>query len=636
VPNRARSHILEEQSVRRFGDALPSGWVYRSKTPDYGIDGEVEIFDADGSSTGISFNVQLRATDSVERADRVRLEVDELDYYGSLDVPTVVVRYGSPDETLYWQWASNIASQSEIADGQQTVTYRFGKDECWSEATPTAIRRTLEVRRRLANFPPSMAVSLRIDLSAIAAADRYLLDRMIARMLADSRGALVRAASTPADVEAFVRLEPTYLAVGIDTLAGVTFDLASPTPDDYFASTVYGLVHLFRRQRLLRQAEALASLLEERGLAHHNQDLAFDACIALARDLPALVRLAIINGLHNQGPMHALIALTIAKAPQNAEARRAAMDAFFEASLAAASSAEPASEAATHYSIGNFYRHQHELARAIYHYNRARRLRASYLQAGYFLAEMAGVFFLAGHYAWALRFYSEAVRLDPDDPDLAFLLGDALLLSGAVADARASYEAVLGRRANPRLLREAELKILICDRFVTEGLETVPRRRADANAALRSDGHDSVEHLEYLVRDIDAFHPLVHFNLGVARSHEGDHASALYHFLTCAFIQPQDISSWTNSAICALSLGDETLLLLIISAAIHHMGADAYDHFRSDMAAQGIAPESLALLDEVAMQFLEESEGSPSDSFTLRMLDGDGYQTMTILGLGEA
>ena len=188
-------------SERRFGDALPSGWVYRSKTPDYGIDGEVEIFDADGSSTGISFNVQLRATDSVERADRVRLEVDELDYYGSLDVPPVVVRYGSPDETLYWQWASNIASQSEIADGQQTVTYRFGKDECWSEATPTAIRRTLEVRRRLANFPPSMAVSLRIDLSAIAAADRYLLDRMIARMLADSRGALVRAASTPADVE---------------------------------------------------------------------------------------------------------------------------------------------------------------------------------------------------------------------------------------------------------------------------------------------------------------------------------------------------------------------------------------------------------------------------------------------------
>lgn len=43
MPTRARSHMLEEQSIRRFGDALPPEWVYRGKSPDYGIDGEVEI-----------------------------------------------------------------------------------------------------------------------------------------------------------------------------------------------------------------------------------------------------------------------------------------------------------------------------------------------------------------------------------------------------------------------------------------------------------------------------------------------------------------------------------------------------------------------------------------------------------------
>lgn len=636
MPNRARSHILEDQSIRRFGDALPPGWVYRSKVPDYGIDGEVEIFDADGSSTGLSFNVQLRATDNAGRADRVRLEVDELGYYGSLDVPTIVVRYGSPGETLFWQWALNIASRSEIADGQKTVTYRFGEGERWTDATQAAIRRTLEVRRRLPNFPPSIAVPLRVNLSAIAAADRYLLDRIIARLIADSRGALARAASTPADVEAFVRLEPAFLTVGFDSLASVTFDLRDPTPEDYLSSILYALVRLFRDQRILRQAEALASLIVERGLAHYDENLAFEACIALTSDLPSLVRLAIINGLHDQGPMHALIALTISKAPQDSHLRRAAMDTFFEASLAAAGSVAPASEAAAHYSIGNFYRHQNELARAVRHYNRARHLRASYLNAGYFLAELAGVFFLAGHYAWALRFYSEALHLNPNDPDLVFLLGDAQLLSGTVAKARASFEAVLNICANPRLLREAELKILICDRFVAKGLDNVPRRRAEANAALRPDGFDSAEHLEDLLRDVDAFHPLAHFNLGIARSNEGDQVAALHHFLACAFIQPQDISSWTNAAICALSLGDQTLLLCIISAAIHHMGADAYDHFRGDIAAQGMEPQSLALLDEVAMQLLEESEGSPSDGFTLRILDGDGYQTMTILGPGEA
>ncbi len=637
MPTRARSHILEEQSIHHFRDALPSGWVYRQKAPDYGIDGEVEIFDADGSSTGLSFNVQLRATDNAALADRVRLEVDELNYYRSFDVPTAVVRFSSPDGLLFWQWASNIASRVEIAEGQKTVTYRFDEIESWTEPTPAAIRRTLEVRRHLANFPPSMAVPLRVNLSAIPPAERYPVDRAISRAIADSQGALVRAGSTPADVEAFARLEPTFLEVGIDTLTGATFDLHDPTTDDYLASILYALVRLFRRQRLLRQAEALASLLAERELAHHNQDLAFDACIALARELPALVRLAIVNGLHDQGPMHPLIALTIAKAPQDDDSRRAATDAFFEASLASAREVAPVSEAAVHYSIGNFYRHQHDLARAAYHYNLARHLRPAYLQAGYFLSELAGVLFLAGHYVLAQHFYRQAVSLDPNDPDLFFLFGDALLLSGEVAEARICFEAALTRCAIPRLLREAELKIIVCDHLnSTTGSDTVPRRRAEASPTLRPDGRDSAEHLEHLLRDVDAFHPLARFNLGITRAHEGDRIAALHHFLVCAIIQPQDIAAWANAAICALGLGDEALLCRIMSTAIHHMGADAYDHFRADIAAQGMASESLALLDEMAMQFLEESERPGGDGFTLRLLDGDGYQTMTIVGLGEA
>lgn len=637
MPTRARSHILEEQSVRRFGEALPSGWVYRGKAPDYGVDGEVEIFNADGSSTGLSFNVQLRATDDAARADRVRLEVDELDYYRSLDVPTTVVRYGSPDGSLFWQWASNIASRVEIAEGQQTVTYRFDEGERWTEVTPAAIRRTLDVRRCLANFPPSMPVPLRVNLAAIPAADRYPVDRAIARAIADSRGALARAVGPAADVEAFARLGPDFLAVGIDTLTGVTFDLQAPTTDDYLASIIYALVRLFRRQRLLRQAEALALLLAMRGLAHHNQGLALDACIALARDLPALVRLAIVNGFHEQGPMHPLISLTIAKAPQDDESRRTAMDAFFNASLASAREVAPTSEAAVHYTIGNFYLRQRDLARAAYHYNRARHLRPAYLQAGYFLGELAGVLYLAGRYTLAQRFYREAVRLNPDDPDLVFLLGDALLLSGEVSEARVCFGAALELCGAPHLLREAELKVMACDHLIANaGADTVPRRRTEASPTLRADGRDSAEDLEHLLHNIDAFHPLARFNLGITRAHEGDFVVALHHFLLCAFIQPQDIAAWANAAKCSIDLGDKAQLLRIMSTAIRRMGADAYDHLRADLAAQGLWPESLALLDEVAMELLEESERPGGDGFTLRMLDGDGYQSMTIIGLGEA
>ena len=106
-------------SISRFKDALPDGWVYRPKTPDYGIDGEVEIFDEGGCSTGLSFNVQLRATDDDTRADRVSLELDELDYYRSLELPTAVVRYGSPKNSIFWEWGANIASRLKTNEGQK-------------------------------------------------------------------------------------------------------------------------------------------------------------------------------------------------------------------------------------------------------------------------------------------------------------------------------------------------------------------------------------------------------------------------------------------------------------------------------------------------------------------------------------
>lgn len=638
MPIRARSHILEEESIRRFEDALPAGWVYRGKSPDYGIDGEVEIYNEDGSATGLTFNVQLRATDDNARADRVRLKVDQLDYFLSFDVPIAVVRYDSSDASFNWQWASYIASRTVLGEKQKTFTYRFGARERWNGATPADIRRTLEVRRRLSAYPPSMAVPLRVDLSAIPVADRYNVDRAIARAITDSRGALARAANEPAEVEAFARLEPAFLAVGIDTVTGATFDLRDPGPDDYLVSILYALVRMFRRKRLIRQAEALAKLIAERGLAHHSQDLAFEACLALASDLPALVKLAVINGFHEQTGVHyGALSLTIYKAPQDEGTRRIAMDAFFDASISAARAIDGASGAAAHYSIGNFYRAQNERALAVAHYNRARKLRSAYLDTGYYLSELGGLLFVSGRYRASAQAYWGAVLQNPDDADLLFLLADALLLAGCVAAALCCFKLAVPGCTAPRLLAEAELKILICDQLVEEvGSVVVPRRRAEASLALHLDGHDRPEDLERLLREVDAINPGARFNLGVTRAGEGNRSAALHHFLLCAIAQPQDVEAWANAVICALPLGDEMLLLCIMSVAIHHKGAEAYDHLRGELVAQSAPPEMLEALDEAAMVLLEQSERPSEGGFTLRMLDGDSYHSFTVSGLGTA
>ena len=69
--------------------------MFRDETPDYGIDGEVEIFDNAGNSTGVRFHVQLKATDRLDSsfASQVRLRRETVDYYLSLSRPILLVSY---------------------------------------------------------------------------------------------------------------------------------------------------------------------------------------------------------------------------------------------------------------------------------------------------------------------------------------------------------------------------------------------------------------------------------------------------------------------------------------------------------------------------------------------------------------
>ena len=379
-------------------------------------------------------------------------------------------------------------------------------------------------------------------------------------------------------------------------------------------------------------------LILDRGFAHYNADLAFDACLALVRDLPALVRLAILD-LHEQEGIHyGMLSLTIAKVPQEEELRRTAMETFFNASVGAARAVDFASEAAAYYSIGNFYRARNDQTLAFAHYNQARKLRPVYLETGYFLSELGGILFSWDVTRRRQRPNWVAASKSSDNPITIFLLADALLLAGFVAAAAGCFEqAISFDAAHHAYFSKAKLKIMICHHLIeTTGAAVVPRRRNAAALLLNTGGRDLPAHLENLSREVDAINPLARFNLGVSRAAEGDQKAALYHFLLCAIVQPHDIEAWANAVICAMSLDDELLRLGIISVAIHHMGTAAYDHLRQQLVTQLASPDKLAALDELAMRLLEENEQRGDDGFTMRILDGDSYHSFTVLGTGTA
>lgn len=97
MPKRPRTHSLEDESKNKLRLLLPERWAYRDKTHDYGIDGEVELFDENDKANGLIFYVQLKATDSKQSRviHSVKMDIKTIRYFYSLDVPVLIVRYSS-------------------------------------------------------------------------------------------------------------------------------------------------------------------------------------------------------------------------------------------------------------------------------------------------------------------------------------------------------------------------------------------------------------------------------------------------------------------------------------------------------------------------------------------------------------
>lgn len=634
MPTRSRSHVLEEESVSRLRELLPANWVVRSKNPDYGIDLEIEIFAEDGRSTGLMFFAQLRATDDSARADVVRLEVDELEYYAQLDLPVAILRYCSVSRSFYWQWDELIAHKSSPKPRQVSMSYRFQERELWHDQTSAEIQRTLEVRRAIAAYPAGAALPVRLNLDGLPSDGRYAVEREVSEAIALSNGALRRARGEIQLVEVLVAPEPHFLSVRIDSLTSATFDLPEANADTIVTSALYGIVRMLARKQLTRQASAVARLILARGRPHHHDGLAFVACQALAADLPAFVELAIINGFHlQQNVQYGPTLFTLARAPQDETTRNLATDNFFAAASAAARDRGPEQESAVQYSMANFYRNKSHFLKAVMHFNRARRLRPAYLRTGYFLRELGGVLFLSRRYASAVRAYQAATELE-ENPRVSFLLGDALFMAGRIQEALQYFENAAERSPAGPLMQEIELKSLTCQWLLTAGLgPTLPRRAHEAERAMRADGEDTPQELEHIVEKLDGLNPRARFNLGVRSARNGDDTAALHHFLLCAFTPAVDETAWSNAAICALRLGISELVIAILSVGIRAIGVGLYDRLRADLLYQGAPAELVGELDTVVSQLLAEAEEQQSrEDFTIRVLQGDEFETLTLTG----
>ena len=163
MPKRPRQHQLEDRSRLAFRSRLPSAWIFRDHVPDYGIDGEVEIFDSAGLGTGLRFLVQLKATDNPALGPGLKIpfRLDTFKYYRQLETPILIVRYHAPSDRIFARWFHRFDGYYARRGGK-TVTFALAPEDEWTSSTADRLVSDLKAIRQLKGHGLPVPLTLRL------------------------------------------------------------------------------------------------------------------------------------------------------------------------------------------------------------------------------------------------------------------------------------------------------------------------------------------------------------------------------------------------------------------------------------------------------------------------------------------
>jgi tetratricopeptide (TPR) repeat protein len=132
---RPEEHILEDESRLLFKLRLPREWIKSCKTPDYGIDIEIQIVEGDRVTEKI-LQVQIKATNS--NFDKFpiaysKMETKNLKQYEASPLPILIIYFVKPHNAFYCIFAQEYIKEVLSKDKpdwreQKTVTIKFDED----------------------------------------------------------------------------------------------------------------------------------------------------------------------------------------------------------------------------------------------------------------------------------------------------------------------------------------------------------------------------------------------------------------------------------------------------------------------------------------------------------------------------
>lgn len=590
MPQRPRSHVLETESKHALAAAVPTEWVVRPLDEDYGIDRTVEIF-IDGKTTGLSFHVQLKATDDVDldKALRsLRFPVDHAEYYSALQLPVLVVLYHAPSKQLYARWwhAYNPRTASrpdlELTEAKvppKTVGFVLSEEDVWARDTPTGLVEAIAGFHRFRS--PHLLLPVVFEVSASDGAGEAAIDRLIVelrrRLGPLSQDIAVRrgqpSAGSPSIV---VHSESSTVALG-DVTSITIDDDASSTTEQVAANLGCGVAIVLARVGQMDLAARVAAICLPDAPLMASPYVTGTLGVAFVRSRRVLEALDAIDSLYAQMTDDATLAgfflhgAVLQHRHAMTEAERIRMIEVAEAAYARhVDGGDSVSAARCACNLARALAWDGAWERAVEMYERALALDPDYERDEWFLHEYASSLFEAHQFDRAIDTARKSQGLEPSSA-AEVLIADGLMFAGRYSEAYTAFDDYLRRGADDPADTAWRLKRRALGHIC--GLVGDSQRREPEQADSFADRVDlSVKDLdvEAAVADVDAaikcdaLCPYAHYLRAFLGARDDGHGGT-------------DLGDVIEPAICAAVLAPEDPDLWVFAIVVSAMNQEADD-----------------------------------------------------------
>ena len=587
---------------------------------DYGIDVQLELFDAQGMALGLRAYGQLKATDNREDKDELCLDRDHFEYWSSHSDPVLLLRYFSATQSFKWCWLHEVA-WSMKPNAKSLSVARFLRQ--WSKDTSaTEIETFLNERGQV--LASRLLPPFTISINSRSLSPKALIELAThAGELVDQQAFQVMAGDLP-DAAFKVFVEGESIATTHFGAPGIV--VTRDGQEDDVSSLVWLLVFLTacRYERVLTArllAQRHFDVLKRSANGALMAPLAEATTFALGLKQAASVLTPFAVADTELQSLH--VAMTYMGIFHGAT-RFGELTEWAELLKDAYEVEKNEQKACIAYSCGNALSSLGRWDEAVEMFRAAAADDASYLNRSYFLCEFAGSLFETGQYEEAARYYRCALE-HGEVSKTRYLLGDALFQLGEFAAARNELQVAISAGLNDDSQAHVALIEAMCAEMVDHWDLPV------VHQSVKYDG-DTEELSEIAQQNGQVFEDSLskmlvtyasdgffHFNAAHACRLAGRVELSVYRYFHCALRQRHDAEAWALGIVSAMEFGNFELLAVGVLAGYFYCGERLTSEFLRVCNLSGADAESNKSWQENVIRLFHMARRKPEPSATVRV-----------------